>query len=79
MQLMPLPLDNPLGLTIQIFFEPQDSNNGKCFDNFSNIPLISVIPAHLGNSCFVSPSSTSPTNLSIEHSVSASPTKIELD
>ena len=41
MQLMPLPLDNPLGLTIQIFFEPHDSNSGKCFDNFSNISLIS--------------------------------------
>ena len=55
------------------------SNALICVFVSSNSPLIPLIPAHLGFVSFVSPLRTSPINLSIEHSVSASPTKIELD
>ena len=46
---------------------------------FSIELLIVSIPPHLGVVVFVSPSITSPTNLSKEHSLSANPTKIEFD
>ena len=41
MQFTPLPRDNPLGLTIQIFRVPLNSYCGKNFHNFSKISEIS--------------------------------------